>query len=204
MPRRKKTKPISKLQRVARKVEPILTPAREALHELLLFTGAMSGWHPMSIGEYEDRLRAQEIREKREWLKYLEERKWIQKKKIGEKLMVRLTAKGWQQALRDQIRCTATVCKDGVCILAIFDVPETERHVRDTLRWILSECGFMMLQKSVWISHKDVLKPLCALLQGAKLDKWVRIIMGKEIRQSLIKNVIIRAKAVRKAKAHPQ
>lgn len=199
MPRRKKTKPISKLKRVARKFEPILTPGREALHELLLFTGAMSGWHPMSIAEYEDRLYAQEIREKRDWLKYLEERKWVERKKIGEKLIVRLTAKGWKQAMRDRIRCTRVKCKSGVC-LVVFDVPESERYVRDVLRDILQGCGFTMLQKSVWMTDKDVVEPLCALLQGVKLNRWVRIIVGNELRQQFLKNAMLRMSAAVKSK----
>ncbi|MBI2552540.1 CRISPR-associated endonuclease Cas2 [Candidatus Uhrbacteria bacterium] len=199
MPQKSKKRSPSRTQRILAKIDPVLTPAREALYELNLFLGAASGWHPMSISEYEDRLAGQQWREKKERIQYLKERKWIETKKIGKKLMVRLTEKGWQQVLRDHIRCTKVMCKDGVCILVIFDVPESQRHVRDTLRWILSECGFTMLQKSVWYTNKDVLEPLCALLQGAKLNKWVRIIVGNEFRQSMIKNAVVRLHARQKS-----
>ena len=198
-PTRKIQKSVSRFARAKNALEPILTPGRDALHELLMFTGAMSGWHPMSIGEYEDRLHQQEIRERRDWLKYLEERKWIERKKIGKKLLVRLTAKGWQQAMRDRIRCTRTKCESGIC-LVVFDVPETERHVRDVLRDILQGCRFTMLQKSVWVTNKDVAEPLCALLQGAKLDQWVRIIVGNELRQPFLKRAALRAGAALKSK----
>lgn len=194
-----KKKAASRSQRVRLAIEPILSPAREALYELSLFLGAASGWHPISIGEYEDRLIEQEWRERKERIQYLRERKWIETKKIGEKLIVRLTAKGWQQILRDHIRCTRVQCKKGMCILVIFDVPESERHVRDTLRWILSECGFNMLQKSVWYTNKDVIEPLCALLQGAKLDKWVRLIVGNELHQSFLKTTVLRAQALKRS-----
>ncbi len=86
--------------------------------------------------------------------------------------------------------------------MVVFDVPESERHVRDTLRWILSECGFSMLQRSVWMTDKDVVEPLCALLQGANLDRWIRIIVGTEFKQSFIKNVVLRGQAQFEAVRH--
>ena len=201
--RKNKTDTAKQRSSAMARFENILTPAREFLYELSLFTGAMSGWNPMSIGEYEDRLNAQKLRERQERLRYLKRRKWIETKQIGEKLMMRLTAKGWQQILRDQIRCTKTICKGNSCILVVFDIPESQRHVRDTLRWILSECNFEMLQKSVWFTKRDVLEPLCALLQGAKLERWVRIVVGSELRQPFLSNVTSRFQAWQKSHAKP-
>src|SRR3989338_401146 len=163
-------------------------------HEFSVFTGAISGRHPMGFAEYEDKLVAQEARERKARLYELRLRKWIETKKIGERLLVRLTKQGWQRALRDQIRCTSVKCKDGICIV-VFDVPESERHVRDALREILQSCNFTMLQKSVWVSRKDIIKPLCALLQGAKLERWVRILVGKELTSSFLRRTITRAQA---------
>lgn len=184
----------TRLQKAQWIAEYALSPARAFLHELLLFTGAMSGWHPISIAEYEDKLERQEWREKQERLRDLNRRKWIEIRKIGDRLMVRLTARGWQRALRDAIRCSKGVCQAGI-VIVIFDVPETERWVRDTLRDILKSCDFEMLQKSVWMSRKDVHEPLCALLQGAKLDRWVRIIVGRELKTSAIGRTKIRLKS---------
>ena len=163
-------------------------------HEFSVFTGAMSGWHPLGFAEYEDKLAAQEAQERKERLYELKRRKWIETKRIGERLLVRLTKQGWQRALRDRIRCTSAKCKEGICIV-VFDVPESERYVRDALRDILQSCNFTMLQKSVWVSRKDIIKPLCALLQGAKLERWVRILVGKEFTSSFFTRTITRAQA---------
>ena len=163
---------------------------------------SLAGWvaaagHNYNLGwaEYEEKRERELLYEERRRLRELRARKWVETKKIGEKLMVRLTAKGWQQVLRDRMRCTKAVCKDGRCIIVVFDVPESQRHVRDTLRWILTECGFSMLQKSVWFSKKDVMEDLCALLQGANLNRWVRIVVGNELRQAFIKNTLLRLNA---------
>lgn len=151
----------------------------------------MQGHYNMGWVEYEDRKARQRAYEEREWLRDLKRRKLVETKRIGEKLMVRLTERGWQQALRDRIKSTHIKCKGGICIV-IFDVPESERRVRDTLRAVLADCGFSMVQKSVWMSDKDVLKPLCALLQGANLRKWVRVMVGNEIRQSFVRRTSTR------------
>ncbi len=153
----------------------------------------MPGNYGMGWAEYEDRKARQREYEEREWLRDLKRRKLIETKRMGEKLMVRLTARGWQQALRDRIKCTRKKCNAGVCFV-IFDVPESERRVRDTLRAVLSDCGFTMVQKSVWMTRKDVLEPLCALLQGANLQQWVRIMVGSEVKQLLPKRIFIRTR----------
>ncbi|OGL66622.1 CRISPR-associated endonuclease Cas2 [Candidatus Uhrbacteria bacterium RIFCSPHIGHO2_12_FULL_47_11] len=175
-----------------------LRAGRIFLQDMASLTGYIAAaGHNYNLGwaEYEERQEQTRKYEERERLRELKARKWIETKKIGEKLMVRLTAKGWQQVLRDRMRCTKTMCKDGRCIIVVFDVPESERHVRDTLRWILAECGFSMLQKSVWFSNKDVMDDLCALLQGTKLNKWVRIVVGNQLKQVFLKNALLRLKA---------
>ena len=153
------------------------------------------GHYSMGWEEYEDRKESKRAYEEREWLRALERYKCIETKRIGEKLMVRLTAKGWQQALRDKIRCAPNARAGGEICIVIFDVPESERRVRNILRYILRECQFTMLQKSVWISKKDVLTELCALLQGAKLERWIRIITGQEQTVSLLRRSTTRFRA---------
>lgn len=154
----------------------------------------MSGNYGMGWAEYEEKKERQRAYEEREWLRLLERQKLIEKKRIGEKLMIRLTSKGWQQVLRDKIRCTRKRCKEGICIV-VFDVPESEKRVRDMLRYVLAECGFIMLQKSVWVTDKDVVPHLCALLQGANLDRWVRILVGNESRMSAVRRAAMRLTA---------
>lgn len=164
---------------------------------------AYAAGHNYNMGweEYEDLMERRRSYEEQERLRDLKQRKLIETKTIGNKLMVRLTEKGWQQALRDCVRCTTRKCKDGTIILVIFDVPESERQVRDALRAVLADCGFTMVQKSVWMTRKDVLNELCALLQGADLHQWVRIIVGGEVRQSFFKRTKTKLQKVTNARA---
>lgn len=182
-----------------------LSAAGMVLQDLASIFGhaAYAAGHNYNMGweEYEDLMEQRRSYEERERLRDLKQRKLIETKKIGNKLMVRLTEKGWQQALRDCVRCTTRKCKDGTIILVIFDVPESERQVRDALRAVLADCGFTMVQKSVWMTRKDVLNELCALLQGAKLHQWVRIIVGGEVRQSFFKRTKTKLQKVTNTRA---
>ena len=110
---------------------------------------------------------------------------------IGNRLMLRLTDKGWASALRDRIKGTSRRCKNGFCFV-IFDVPEKERLTRATLRYFLKECGFKRLQHSVWMTDRDVVEPLQELLQHHKLERWIRIVIGNIVASSSLDRLIIR------------
>ncbi len=45
---------------------------------------------------------------------------------------------------------------NGIWYLLVFDVPESERHYRDTLRGFLKRMRMGCLQKSVWITPRDI------------------------------------------------
>ncbi len=49
--------------------------------------------------------------------------------------------------------------------MVIFDIPERRRGVRERLRRLMSECGFLCIQKSVWISPYDC-EELVALVKA--------------------------------------
>ncbi|MBI4135275.1 CRISPR-associated endonuclease Cas2 [Candidatus Uhrbacteria bacterium] len=140
----------------------------------------------MEFAEHQDKKRRQLLKEQRQYLHYLKRQELIEMKKIGERLEVRLTEKGWAEALRNNIKSTTKRCKNGVCYFVIFDVPEKERRVRNTLRDFLKECGFKKIQHSVWMTDREVLKSLQALLQRRKLEQWIRIVSGNIVASSVI------------------
>jgi len=65
----------------------------------------------------------------------------------------------------------ATV-EDG-WVLAVFSVPEAERHLRHQLRTELSWLGFGTVSPGVWIAPRPLAEPTRRLLQGAELDRYV-------------------------------
>lgn len=58
-------------------------------------------------------------------------------------------------------------------VLAVFSVPETDRHRRHQLRTELSWLGFGTVSPGVWIAPRPLADPTMALLADAQLDRYV-------------------------------
>lgn len=163
-----------------------LTDVRLQLQDFAaLFEWAISGKRWMTFAQYQDWMRREVMKEKREQVRELKRRRWIETKVIGERVVARLTEQGWQRALRDRIAQETRRCAEGVC-LVMFDIPEKQRHVRNLIRGFLKEWGFQKLQHSVWMTDKDVIAPLLLLLQRRKLDRWIRVVKGTVLHSSAL------------------
>ncbi|MEK7516361.1 MAG: hypothetical protein AAB562_02075 [Patescibacteria group bacterium] len=115
---------------------------------------------------------------RRKQLHYLKRTQLIEAQKIGERLMVRLTEKGYRKMLQIQLRSSRRKCVEGVCLVS-FDIPESQKAVRDAFRGLLRECGFQKLHHSVWFTENDVSEPLLAFVKMNKLTSWVHVFVGK-------------------------
>lgn len=62
---------------------------------------------------------------------------------------------------------------DGKWRIVIFDIPEQKRLIRDLFRRNLKKWGFKHLQKSVWISKKNVTEKLFSYIKDLGVEKWV-------------------------------
>lgn len=63
-----------------------------------------------------------------------------------------------------------------VCVMVIFDIPESERYLRQKLRALLRELKFTFVQQSVWKTNYDVSQYLKEYLQEEGVDKdWVQV-----------------------------
>jgi CRISPR-associated endonuclease Cas2 len=65
---------------------------------------------------------------------------------------------------------------DGKWRVVIFDVPEQKRIVRNLFRRNLKRWGFKQLQKSVWISKRNIYDKLVAYAKDLQIEKWVAVI----------------------------
>lgn len=119
-----------------------------------------------------------ERKEKQRQFYYLKRRGLIEAKKIGDRLMVRLTDKGYTQVLRSELRSAKGKCADGVCLVT-FDIPESHKVARDAFRRLLFESDFQKLHHSVWFTEHAVCEPLLAFVKRNKLTPWVHIVVGK-------------------------
>lgn len=62
---------------------------------------------------------------------------------------------------------------DGKWRIVVFDIPEQKRLIRNLFRRNLKKWGFKQLQKSVWISKKDVIDKLLEYIRDLGVEKWV-------------------------------
>lgn len=62
---------------------------------------------------------------------------------------------------------------DGKWRIVIFDIPEEKRVIRNLFRRNLKKWGFKQLQKSVWISKKDVMDKLFNYIKDLGAEKWI-------------------------------
>ncbi len=120
-----------------------------------------------------------EERDKRRMLAQMKRQKLIASRKIGNRLEVKITDRGFQQLLiRTFQKAVDRSSGEEYCIV-VFDIPETERDRRDLMRYIFRECGMQCLQKSVWVAPVAVLPILQAFVEREKLTPWIHIICGK-------------------------
>lgn len=62
---------------------------------------------------------------------------------------------------------------DGKWRIVIWDIPEQKRIIRNLFRRNLKKWGFKHLQKSVWISKKNVTDKLFSYIKDLGIEKWV-------------------------------
>lgn len=120
-------------------------------------------------------------------LKKAEKRGWVKKQIINEALYIALTDLGKENLIHLnksaglQLRRGSSEGWDGKYRLVIFDIPERNRVVRDTLRRKLKEFGFVGWQKSVWVTRQDVTKNLRKFLEENNLDDYILVIETGEL-----------------------
>ncbi len=70
--------------------------------------------------------------------------------------------------------------EDDRACLVVFDIPETKRKLRKTLRHFLRYAGFIPIQKSVWISKFNAGEAISKLLSTKGSKHWVRVYEVRE------------------------
>lgn len=95
--------------------------------------------------------------------------------------ILRLTEKGMKKALAGYKATRALPPrKDGKMIMLMYDIPKRKEHVRQAFRGALEFLDYQMLQKSVWVSAKDVLEETKRVVREHGLDDCVNLfVIGK-------------------------
>ena len=107
-------------------------------------------------------------------LKRLREQGFIEKQKDQDKIILRLTELGKDWLLKN--KADSDMEWDNLWRLVIFDIPESHKRARNTLRRRLKDWGFTPWQKSVWATQKPLTEIIRKLIRELKIEDWVLII----------------------------
>lgn len=102
-------------------------------------------------------------------LKRLREGGLIEQIKLKNDILIKLTEAG-KELINDRFEEKNW---DGKWRIAIFDIPEEKRIIRNLFRRNLKKWGFKHLQKSVWFSKRSVFDKLDSYIRDLGIEKWV-------------------------------
>lgn len=105
----------------------------------------------------------------------LKEKGWVETIKNEGKVIVKLTNKGKNQLAIE--KALVNPKWDGKYRVVIFDIPEKNRKIRNILRGRLKIWGFKYLQKSLWVSKKDITEPMREFIKELGMEKWVYVLV---------------------------
>lgn len=109
----------------------------------------------------------------------LKEKGWVETSRNEGKILVKLSLKGKRQLEMEKMLSNNDW--DGKWRVVVFDIPEKYRKVRDVFRRRLKEWGFKHMQKSVWMSKKDISEPLREFVKELGIEKWVSVLVCTDI-----------------------
>lgn len=101
-----------------------------------------------------------------------------EKNKNG-KIILKLTGKGEADSISQKLKMARLDKLNDGYILAIFDIPEESRIIRDILRRRLKEFGFVLWQKSVWATDKNIYELVRQYFDKVNLLNYLIIIETK-------------------------
>lgn len=111
-------------------------------------------------------------------LKRLREQGLIEQVRLKDDVIIKLTEEG-----RDLVGNFQDQDWDGKWRIVIFDIPEEKRIIRNLFRRNLKKWGFKHLQKSVWISKRNVFERLTNYIKELEIGRWVTVIEADKLSQ---------------------
>jgi CRISPR-associated endonuclease Cas2 len=64
--------------------------------------------------------------------------------------------------------------------IVVWDIPESKRKIRNLLRRRLKGWGFVLWQRSVWVSKSNVTDKLRELIRDLGIEEWVAVIESED------------------------
>jgi len=117
---------------------------------------------------------------------------WTEKIAADNDIYYKITPKG-EKAVDKFLKPLKTTGKwDGRWRLVTFDIPESQRDIRDKLRRALSNLGMGILQASVWISPNDIREEVLEIAKRLNLGAGLKFFEVTR-NSSLDKTIIVKS-----------
>ncbi len=114
-------------------------------------------------------------------LKALEKKRVVKLKRSGRKIEYRITNDGWHETLKLRILTSEALLPEGEVCMVAFDIPEDIANVRRTFRYLLRRAKFRQVQRSVWVSNRDITRELAELVKVLRVEKYVRVYLSRRV-----------------------
>ena len=110
-------------------------------------------------------------------------RGYLQRRIFGKSEAYVLSPKGELKIFHERVRLSRSRSKlpNGQWLMVFFDIPETKRKMRDSLRAGLENLGFSSVQKSVWATRRQVKDEMRQLLDLLGAKKYVKLLLVREL-----------------------
>lgn len=149
------------------------SPAQKLFSDLIsTFDAVPERWKPIPDTARRDTPR-------RRALAALARQAFVETRRDGETLYIRLTQKGVQQALRQTVIEKTALLPKGEYVYVSFDLPESVRALRDAFRLILKDARFRMIHQSLWYTTRDVGTELAQLVEELEATKYIHVFQGR-------------------------
>ena len=89
-------------------------------------------------------------------LERMRKRGFVYIETLSERLVVKITNKGYTQSLIENAAMSCEKLEDGSYCVVSYDIPEYARKERDSFRRTLRIIGFEMLHKSTWVAKMNI------------------------------------------------
>jgi DNA-binding transcriptional regulator PaaX len=113
----------------------------------------------------------------------LERKGWVEIDKKAEGWMIKLSRKGKKEIQRYKLADIRPKKQkwDGKWRLLFFDIAETDKKKRDTLRYYLKRTGMIQMQKSVWVGPYDMTAEIKFIKEVLEVPAGVKWAVAGEI-----------------------
>ncbi|MBI2596559.1 CRISPR-associated endonuclease Cas2 [Candidatus Daviesbacteria bacterium] len=119
-------------------------------------------------------------------LRRLREGGLIEQTKVKDDVIIKLTQAG-KELISDNYEEKDW---DGKWRIVIFDIPEQKRIIRNLFRRNLKKWGFKHLQKSVWVSKRNVFDKLELYIKDLGIEKWVVVMEVNRLTANTINTIL--------------